>query len=155
MLNQVAEGVLVHESEFFQSNAVVVQGRAGVLLIDPGIHGAELVCLANDLGALGGPVVAASPRIRIGITCSGTPSSATRRVTARRARRPWSKAFLSNPNWKDDVAEELPPEAAEDIPLDLLGLIAGLPAGATRLPWDGPEAGSSSIRRTPRAMRRC
>ena len=36
MLRQVAEGVLVHESEFLQSNAVVVQGRAGVLLIDPG-----------------------------------------------------------------------------------------------------------------------
>ena len=50
------------------------------------------------------------------------------------------KAFLSNPSWRDVVAEELPPEAAEDIPLDLLGHIAGLPAGATRLLWDGPEA---------------
>ena len=39
MLRQVAEGVLIHESEFLQSNAVVVQGPAGVLLIDPGIHG--------------------------------------------------------------------------------------------------------------------
>jgi hypothetical protein len=37
MLRRVAEGVLVHESEFCGSNAVVVQGRAGVLLIDPGI----------------------------------------------------------------------------------------------------------------------
>ena len=27
MLRQVAEGVLIHESEFLQSNAVVVQGR--------------------------------------------------------------------------------------------------------------------------------
>jgi hypothetical protein len=35
VLRQVAEGVLTHESEFLQSNAVVVQGRAGVLLIDP------------------------------------------------------------------------------------------------------------------------
>lgn len=35
MLKQVAEGVLVHESEFIQSNSVVVQGRDGVLLIDP------------------------------------------------------------------------------------------------------------------------
>jgi hypothetical protein len=39
MLRQVAEGVLVHESEFCQSNAVVVQGREGVLLIDPGVLG--------------------------------------------------------------------------------------------------------------------
>lgn len=30
MLTQVAEGVLIHESEFCQSNAVVVQGGAGV-----------------------------------------------------------------------------------------------------------------------------
>jgi hypothetical protein len=36
VLRQVAEGVLIHESEFCQSNAVVVHGRAGVLLIDPG-----------------------------------------------------------------------------------------------------------------------
>ena len=30
MLRQVAEGLLIHQSEFCQSNAVVVQGRAGV-----------------------------------------------------------------------------------------------------------------------------
>ncbi|HET7018905.1 MAG TPA: MBL fold metallo-hydrolase [Streptosporangiaceae bacterium] len=49
MLRQVAEGVLIHESEFCQSNAVVVHGRAGVLLIDPGVLGHELACLADDL----------------------------------------------------------------------------------------------------------
>ena len=37
MLTQVAEGVLVHESELLQNNTVVVQGRDGVLLIDPGV----------------------------------------------------------------------------------------------------------------------
>src|SRR5580692_9034490 len=49
VLRQVAEGVLIHESEFVQANAVVVHGRAGVLLIDPGVHGDEMDCLANDL----------------------------------------------------------------------------------------------------------
>ena len=58
MLRQVAEGVLVHQSELLQNNAVVVQGRAGVLLIDPGITGDEMGCLANDLSDLGQPVVA-------------------------------------------------------------------------------------------------
>ena len=58
MLRQVAEGVLTHESEFLQSNTVVVQGRAGVLLIDPGITGDEMAALANDLRELGQPVVA-------------------------------------------------------------------------------------------------
>src|SRR5919106_3188822 len=51
MLTQVAEGVLIHQSELLQNNAVVVQGRAGVLLIDPGIQGSEMACLANDLRA--------------------------------------------------------------------------------------------------------
>ncbi|MGH3168526.1 MAG: hypothetical protein ACRDN0_21925 [Trebonia sp.] len=44
VLRRVAEGVLVHQSEFVQSNAVVVQGRAGVLLIDPGILDSEMAC---------------------------------------------------------------------------------------------------------------
>ena len=43
-----AEGVLVHESAFLQSNAVVVQGRAGVLLIDPGVHGSEMAAIADN-----------------------------------------------------------------------------------------------------------
>ena len=58
MLTQVAEGVLVHQSELLRNNAVVVQGRAGVLLIDPGITGDEMADLANDLRELGQPVVA-------------------------------------------------------------------------------------------------
>src|SRR6476660_9952608 len=58
VLRQVAEGVLIHESEFCQSNAVVVHGRAGVLLIDPGVQGHEMACLANDLSDLGQTVVA-------------------------------------------------------------------------------------------------
>jgi glyoxylase-like metal-dependent hydrolase (beta-lactamase superfamily II) len=51
VLRQVAEGVLIHQSEFCQTNAVVVQGRAGVLLIDPGVLGDEMADLANDLRA--------------------------------------------------------------------------------------------------------
>ena len=33
----------------------------------------------------------------------------------------------------------LPPEIAEEIPLDLFGLITGLPAETTHIPWDGPK----------------
>ena len=86
MPRQVAEGVLIHESEFCQSNAVVVQGRAGVLLIDPGVHGYEMACLAKDLSDSGQTVVGGAPRhILIGITCSGTPGfgAAPRYGTAR------------------------------------------------------------------------
>ena len=49
MLTQVADGVLVHVSEFIQSNSVVVQGENGVLLVDPGITGDEMADLSNDL----------------------------------------------------------------------------------------------------------
>ena len=58
MLKQIAEGVLIHQSEFLQSNAVVVQGQAGALLIDPGITSDEMACLANDLSDSGQTVVA-------------------------------------------------------------------------------------------------
>jgi hypothetical protein len=39
MLRQVADGVLIHQSELLQNNAVVVQGRAGlVVAIEPGVR---------------------------------------------------------------------------------------------------------------------
>ena len=49
MLKQVAEGVLVHESEFLKSHAVAVKGDKGVLLIDAGINGKEMASIADDL----------------------------------------------------------------------------------------------------------
>ncbi|MFD2351076.1 MBL fold metallo-hydrolase [Nonomuraea ferruginea] len=45
----------------------------------------------------------------------------------------------SNADWKARVAEGLPPEIADETPLDLFGLITALPAGTTRIPWDGPQ----------------
>jgi glyoxylase-like metal-dependent hydrolase (beta-lactamase superfamily II) len=58
MLKQVTDGVWVHTSEFLQSNAVVVQGNSGVLLIDPGITSSELNEIASDIQDLGQTVVA-------------------------------------------------------------------------------------------------
>jgi hypothetical protein len=48
MLRPVAEGVLIHQSAFIESNAVVVRGRSGALLIDPGVESSEMACIAND-----------------------------------------------------------------------------------------------------------
>jgi len=139
VLRQVAEGVLIHESEFMKSNAVVVQGQAGVLLIDPGILGNEMVALANDLHELGQPVVAGFSthphwdhllwHARIG--------EAPRYGTARCAAA--IQARLSDPHWKDFITTLIPPDIVEQVPLDLLGLISGLPAEATQIPWDGPQ----------------
>jgi glyoxylase-like metal-dependent hydrolase (beta-lactamase superfamily II) len=47
--------------------------------------------------------------------------------------------LLSDADWKSRVAEGLPPEIAEEIPLDLFGPITGLPAGTVQIPWAGPR----------------
>jgi glyoxylase-like metal-dependent hydrolase (beta-lactamase superfamily II) len=139
MLRQVAEGVLVHESQFMRSNAVVVQGDAGVLLIDPGILDDELVAIANDLSELGQPVLAGFSthphwdhllwHARLG----EAPRYGTARCAATVRER------LPDANAKARVTTLMPPDIVELVPLDLLGLITGLPAEATQIPWDGPQ----------------
>jgi len=139
MLKQVAEGVLTHQSLLLQNNAVVVQGRAaGVLLIDPGIRGEEMACLANDLRELGQPVAAgfSTHPDWDHVLWHAELGQAPRYGTARCAAS--MRDLLSNTDWKARVAEGLPPEIAEEIPLDLFGLITGLPAGTAQVPWDGP-----------------
>jgi glyoxylase-like metal-dependent hydrolase (beta-lactamase superfamily II) len=139
VLRQVAEGVLIHQSELLQNNAVVVQGRAGVLLIDPGIQGDEMACLANDLRELGQPVVAgfSTHPDWDHVLWHAELGEAPRYGTARCAA--YMRDLLSNADWKARVAEGLPPEIAEEIPLDLFGLITGLPAETAQIPWDGPK----------------
>ncbi len=139
MLKEVAEGVLVHESEFIQSNSVVVQGRDGVLLVDPGITGDEMATLANDLHKLGQPVVAGFSthpdwdHVLWHANFGDAPRYGTARCAAS------IQDLLSNADWKARVAEGLPPEYAEEIPMDLFGLITGLPAETAQVPWDGPK----------------
>jgi glyoxylase-like metal-dependent hydrolase (beta-lactamase superfamily II) len=49
------------------------------------------------------------------------------------------RELLSHADWQTRVAEGLPPEVAEETPLDLFGLITGLPADTVEIPWDGPR----------------
>jgi glyoxylase-like metal-dependent hydrolase (beta-lactamase superfamily II) len=137
VLMQVADGVLIHESEFCQSNSVVVHGRAGVLLIDAGVRAAEMTCLANDLAGqtvvagfsthphwdhlLWDPRFGAAPRYGTA-TCAATVGQR-----------------LSDPGAMARVATLIPPDIVDEVPLDLLGQITGLPADAAVIPWDGPE----------------
>ena len=81
MLNQVADGVWVRQSEWVWSNAVVVRGEDGLILVDPGIDGSDLNQLADDVERLGIPVVAGFSTHPIGTTCSGIPGSATCHAT--------------------------------------------------------------------------
>jgi glyoxylase-like metal-dependent hydrolase (beta-lactamase superfamily II) len=139
VLRQVAEGVLIHESEFIQSNAVVVQGRAGVLLIDAGVHGDEMAALANDLRELGQPVVAGfstHPHWDHVLWHAGL-GAAPRYGTARCAAT--IRDELSDADWKARIAAWIPPDIVDQISWDLFGLITGLPAETARIPWDGPH----------------
>jgi glyoxylase-like metal-dependent hydrolase (beta-lactamase superfamily II) len=139
VLTRVAEGVLIHQSEFCRSNAVVVDGRDGVLLVDPGVTGAEIACLASDLSASGRTVVAgfSTHPHWDHLLWHGVLGAAPRYGTARCAAT--VRARLSDAEAKARVARMLPPEIADQVPLDLLGLITGLPADAARIPWDGPR----------------
>jgi glyoxylase-like metal-dependent hydrolase (beta-lactamase superfamily II) len=139
MLRQVAEGVMIHQSEFCQSNAVVVRGRAGVLLIDPGVLGDEMAALADDLRELGQPVVAgfSTHPHWDHLLWHAQLGTAPRYGTARCAATTQDR--LSDPRAKARIAAQLiPPDIAEQVPLDLLGLITGLPTGTAQIPWDGP-----------------
>jgi glyoxylase-like metal-dependent hydrolase (beta-lactamase superfamily II) len=137
MLRQVADGVLTHQSEHLQNNTVVVRGNAGVLLIDPGLTGAELACLAKDLQDE--PVLAGFAthphwdHVLWYAALGSAPRYGTERCAAE------LRDLRSNANWKSDVVEWMPAEIADDVPLDLFGVITGLPAGTTHIPWDGPQ----------------
>jgi glyoxylase-like metal-dependent hydrolase (beta-lactamase superfamily II) len=142
VLRRVAEGVQIHESEFCWSNAVVVQGRAGVLLIDPGILGYEMACLAKDLRELGQPIVAGFSthphwdHLLWHAKLGTSPRYGTARCAATVQDR------LSDAGAKARIAATIiPPDISEQVPLDLMGLITGLPAETAKIPWEGPEVG--------------
>ncbi|MGH3458815.1 MBL fold metallo-hydrolase [Aeromicrobium sp.] len=139
MLTQVAKGVLVHQSELLLNNTAVVQGKAGVLVVDAGITGDEMTCLANDLRELGQPVVAgfATHPDWDHVLWHAELGKVPRYGTARCA--DFMRDVRSNADWKARAGEGLPPEIADEVPLDLFGLIIGLPAETAQIPWDGPQ----------------
>ncbi len=135
MLRQVADGVLVSQSQFCQSNAVVVQGEAGVLLIDAGVYGDEMAALAGELSDSGQTVVAGfstHPHWDHLLWHAGfgaPPRYGTARCAAS------ARDRLSGGLGAAAKAVGIP----EQVPLDLLGAITGLPADAAQIPWDGPR----------------
>ena len=138
MLKSVAEGVRVHVSDFMQSNAVVVSGHGGALLIDPGIRSAELAELAADLK---GEAIAVGfsthPHWDHLLWHEGF-GTAPRYGTAAGAAA--IGARLADENWRAMVTGMLPQDIADQIPLDdLFGRITGVPDATTTIPWDGTE----------------
>ncbi|MBL0747684.1 MBL fold metallo-hydrolase [Nocardioides baculatus] len=139
MLTQIADGVLVHQSELLLNNTTVVQGQAGVLVIDAGITGSEMACLANDVRELGQAVVAGFSthpdwdHVLWHTDLGEAPRYATARCAA------VMQQVRSTADWQARAAAGLPPEIADETPLDLYGRITGLPPRTRRVPWNGPE----------------
>jgi glyoxylase-like metal-dependent hydrolase (beta-lactamase superfamily II) len=139
VLRQVAEGVWIHQSDVIQTNTVVVQGRAGVLLVDPGVRGDEMACLAKDLSDLEQPVVAgfSTHPHWDHLLWHASLGAAPRYGTARCATTVRDR--LSDADAKARIVKLIPPDIVEQVPLDLLGRITSLPAETEQIPWDGPE----------------
>ena len=132
MLTEVADGVLVRQSAFCLSNAVVVLSDDGALLVDPGVSGADLAELADDLDRL------------------------AVRVVAGFATHPhwdhvlWHERFGDVPRYATaacaadarDRLTHLREQASTDAPgapLDLVGQLKPLGDNETRLPWRGRD----------------
>jgi glyoxylase-like metal-dependent hydrolase (beta-lactamase superfamily II) len=127
MLNQVAEGVWVRQSEWVWSNSIVVRGDSGLVLVDPGIGGSDLDQLADDVEGLGLPVVAGYSthphwdhllwHSRFGDVPRYATSANVRVATEARER-----------------AQAMAAESASGIPLGLVALVTPLPGNGGPVP---------------------
>jgi glyoxylase-like metal-dependent hydrolase (beta-lactamase superfamily II) len=106
----------------------------------PSVRGLRLADLADDLRELGQPVAAGFSthshwdhmlwHARFG----AAPRYGTARCAATVRDR------LSDPGAKARIAAQMiPPGISDQVSLDLLGLITGLPAETAQIPWDGPQ----------------
>jgi len=129
MLNEVADGVWVRQSEWVWSNSTVVRSDDGLILVDPGIHGAELEELADDVERLGVPVVAGfSTHLHWDHLL-------------------WHSRFGDVPRYAMPASAAVAPgvrergqamaaESATDVPLDLIALVTPLPADGGPVPGE-------------------
>ncbi|MEU0792092.1 MBL fold metallo-hydrolase [Amycolatopsis sp. NPDC005961] len=129
MLKQVADGVWVRQSEWVRSNAVVVRGDDGVVLVDPGISGADLDELADEVDGLGVPVVAGFcthlhwDHLLWHSRFGDVPRYATR-------------ACAEAAGAVRERAQAMAAESAPGIPLELIGLVTPLPADGGPVPGE-------------------
>src|SRR5436190_13182945 len=138
MLNQVADGVWVRQSEWVWSNAIVVRGEGGLILVDPGIDGSDLNQLADDVDRLGIPVVAGFSthphwdhllwHSRFGdVPRYATPGGAQAASEAR------------------ERAQSMAAQSASGVPLELIGLLTPLPADGGPVPGEIVEHQAHAI----------
>jgi len=126
-MKQVADGVWVRQSEWVWSNSTVVRVDDGLILVDPGIDGADLNALADEIDRLGPPVIAGfSTHLhwdhllwheRFGDVPRYATAPSAQAVDAVR-----------------DRAQAMAEESAEGVPLELIGRLTALPADGGPIP---------------------
>jgi glyoxylase-like metal-dependent hydrolase (beta-lactamase superfamily II) len=129
MLTEVGDGVWVRQSEWVWTNSIVVRGDGGLIVVDPGIHGAEMEELAEDIDRLGIPVVAGfstHPHFdhllwhpRFGDVPRYATPACVEVATAARER-----------------AQAMAAESATGVPLEEVALVTPLPADGGPLPGE-------------------
>jgi glyoxylase-like metal-dependent hydrolase (beta-lactamase superfamily II) len=129
VLNEVAEGVWVRQSEWVWSNAVVVRGDDGLVLVDPGIDGSDLEQLADDVDRLGHPVVAGfSTHLHWDHLLWHSRFGDVPRYAVRAAAEAAGEVR--------ERAQAMAAESASGIPLELIGLTTPLPADRGPVPGE-------------------
>src|SRR6478609_6994434 len=138
MLNEVADGVWVRQSEWVWSNATVVREDDGLILVDPGIDGSDLNQLADDVDRLGLPVLAGFSthlhwdhllwHSRFGDVPRYAMADAAQAAPAVRER-----------------AQTMAAESASGIPLELIGLTTALPEDGGPIPGELIEHDAHAI----------
>jgi glyoxylase-like metal-dependent hydrolase (beta-lactamase superfamily II) len=138
VLSQVADGVWVRQSEWVWSNAVVVRGEDGLVLVDPGIGGPDLEQLADDVDRLGVPVVAgfATHPHWDHLLWHSRFGDVPRYATAACARVAGEAR---------ERARTMAAESAPGIPLELIGLLTPLPADGGPVPGELVEHDAHAI----------
>src|ERR1700709_685304 len=127
MLSEVADGVWVRQSEWVWSNAIVVRGEGGLTLVDPGIDGADLDELADDVERL------------------GLPGGAGFSTHPHWDHLLWHPRFGEVPRYATapcaklacearELAQSMAEQSASGIPLELIGLLTPLPADGGPVP---------------------
>jgi glyoxylase-like metal-dependent hydrolase (beta-lactamase superfamily II) len=130
MLNEVADGVWVRQSEWVWTNTTVVRAEDGLILVDPGINGSELDEIADDLDRLGVPVVAGF----------STHPHWDHLVWHSRFGDVPRYATSAGARFAGETLEQQREGAAEEggagVPLDLIGLVTPLPADGGPVPGE-------------------
>jgi glyoxylase-like metal-dependent hydrolase (beta-lactamase superfamily II) len=138
MLTEVADGVWVRQSEWVWSNAVVVRSDEGLVLVDPGISGADLEELADDVAGLGIPLVAgfATHLHWDHLLWHARFGDVPRYATAACAQ--------AAPSVRER-AQAMAAESTKGVPLDLVALVTALPADGGPVPGEVVEHDAHAV----------